>query len=236
MNSSKTGVSLQANTVVTPNLELVPIGPENAEDYWLVHNDDSVVPWYDGWRPSMEEAKERAAQIDESWCNHGVHKWIAYDRKSKAVIGRGGLSRTPINDDWGQIYQFLPDALWARTPHANDLPFRAHASWVEMGWALRRAYWGRGLATEIGRASLAFGFETLGLMSIVSCTARHNERSRAVMVKVGLRYVGEIYSRGVKQGEDRMSDDAPFSTFLITDGEFFGSGSGYGYGYGRSIP
>ena len=38
-------------SLLTPRLGLVPIGPGNAADLWLVHNDDAVVPWYDGWRP-----------------------------------------------------------------------------------------------------------------------------------------------------------------------------------------
>lgn len=32
-----------------------------------------------------------------------AHKWIAYDRLTGEVLGRGGLSRTSIGDDWGQI-------------------------------------------------------------------------------------------------------------------------------------
>jgi hypothetical protein len=30
---------------LTQRLRLVPIGPDNAADLWLVHNDDAVVPW-----------------------------------------------------------------------------------------------------------------------------------------------------------------------------------------------
>ena len=71
-----------------------------------MHNDDEVVPWYDGWKPSLEEAEQRAKFMGDSWRLHGVHKWIAYDRASGEVVGRGGLSRTPVDDDWGQIYGF----------------------------------------------------------------------------------------------------------------------------------
>ena len=34
-------------------------------------------------------------------------------------------------------------------------PFTTHAHWLEIGWALRAGYWGRGYATEIGHAGLA---------------------------------------------------------------------------------
>jgi hypothetical protein len=33
---------------------------------------------------------------------------------------------------------------------------------VEVGWELHRAFWGRGLATEGGRAGVRYGFETVG--------------------------------------------------------------------------
>lgn len=196
---------------LTPRLRLVPIGPANAADLWLVHNDDAVVPWYDGWRPSRREADDHARSIGASWRHHGVHKWIAYDRETGEVVGRGGLSRAPVDDDWGQLYAFLPDEPWVREPHESDRPFRAHAHWVEIGWALRRDYWGQGYASEIGSAGLTYAFEVLGVRAVVSCTARHNVRSRAVMERIGMRYAGEIRSQRTVEGEDGMRDDAPFS-------------------------
>jgi RimJ/RimL family protein N-acetyltransferase len=125
-------------SLLTPRLRLVPIGSGNAGDLWLVHNDDAVVPWYDGWRPSRHEADDYARRIAESWRLHGVHKWMASDRETGEVVGRGGLSRTPIDDDWGQLYAFLPDEPWVREAHESERPFRAHAHWLEIGWALRR--------------------------------------------------------------------------------------------------
>src|SRR5262245_18831573 len=78
---------------LTERLRLEPIGPANAADLWLVHNDDQVAYWYDNEKPTLAEAEEQAESIGESWRLHGVHKWIAYDRSSGEVVGRGGLSR-----------------------------------------------------------------------------------------------------------------------------------------------
>jgi RimJ/RimL family protein N-acetyltransferase len=200
--------------VLTSRLHLVPIGPDNAGDLWLVHNDDAVVPWYDGWRPSQEEAEAHAGQIAESWRSHGVHKWMAYDRSTDEVVGRGGLSRTPIDDDWGQLYPLLPDEEWVREAHESERPFRAHARWLEIGWALRRPWWGHGYASEIGRAGLAHAFDVMGARAVVSCTARHNARARAVMERIGMRYAGEINSRGTVEGGD-IRPDAPFAVYVI---------------------
>lgn len=187
--------------LLTSRLRLVPIGPDNAADYWLVHNDDAVVPWYGGWRPSRREAEAHARRIAESWQLHGVHKWMAYDRATNEVIGRGGLSRTPADDDWGRLYAVLPDEPWTREVHESDRPFRAHAHWLELGWALRRPHWGRGYASEIGRAGLAYAFDVLDVRAVVSCTDRHNSRSRAVMERIGMRDAGEIGGDGSIVGE-----------------------------------
>ncbi len=66
--------------------------------------------------------------------------------------------------------------------------FEAHFTpCVEIGWRLARAHWGRGYATEGARRVLAHGFGTLQLPEIVSFTTRDNQRSRAVMERIGMR-------------------------------------------------
>ncbi len=211
-----------AGSLCTTRLRLEPAGPAGAADLWLVHNDDEVSIWYGDDRPSPGEAERRAAFMGESWRSHGVHKWIAYNRVSGEVAGRGGLSRTPVDDDWGQIYAFLPAEPWVRVAHENRRPFVAHANWLEIGWALRREYWGRGYASEIGRAGLAFAFGVLGVQAVVSCTVRHNVRSRAVMERIGMRYAGEIRSRGIVEWAEGEQDDAPFAVCVLLRGDYRG--------------
>lgn len=64
----------------------------------------------------------------------------------------------------------------------EDMPFTG----VEIGWRLARPAWGHGYATEAARATLAFGFETLGLPEILAITTAANVRSRAVMRRIGM--------------------------------------------------
>lgn len=65
--------------------------------------------------------------------------------------------------------------------------FEAHFTpAVEVGWRLARPAWGHGYSTEAARAALTFGFTMAGLEEIVSMTARTNERSRAVMDRLGM--------------------------------------------------
>lgn len=57
---------------------------------------------------------------------------------------------------------------------------------VEVGWRLPRWAWGYGYATEAAQAALHVGFTKLSLTDIRSFTAVANERSQAVMRRIGM--------------------------------------------------
>jgi len=59
---------------------------------------------------------------------------------------------------------------------------------VEIGWRLAAAHWGRGYATEAARAVLAHAWDVVGLDEVVSFTTAGNDRSRAVMTRIGMRH------------------------------------------------
>ena len=150
---------------LTDRLRLEPITSGHAVDLWTVHQDAAVAESYGEW--SEEMAHEEAASFGAVWDAGGVHKWLAYDRFSGEVVGRGGLS----------FREVAGEARW------------------ETGWALRGEFWGRGYASEIGRESLAFGFTELDADRIVAFTESYNDRSIAVMKRIGLHYVGDITHR-----------------------------------------
>ena len=66
-----------------------------------------------------------------------------------------------------------------------------------------------------GHPILIFAAVILGVQAVVSCTVRHNVRSRAVMDRIGMRYAGEIRSRGMVEGVDAEQDDAPFAVHVL---------------------
>lgn len=57
---------------------------------------------------------------------------------------------------------------------------------VEVGWRLGRQHWGKGYATEAGRAALDFGFGELALAEIVAMVATGNVRSQRVAERLGM--------------------------------------------------
>ena len=58
----------------------------------------------------------------------------------------------------------------------------------EVVYHLATAHWGKGLATELARASLRFGFEFRGFERIVAITKPPNAGSIHVMEKLGMHY------------------------------------------------
>ena len=151
----------------TERLRLEPIGPEHAGDLWRLHQDEAVAAWYWG-RWTVQMTQERAAQYGRAWEADGVSKWLAYDRGTGEMVGRGGLARVNL----------------------------AGQDRLEVGWIVRGDLWGRGYATEIGRAGLEFAWDDCAAAEVVAFTEPHNQRSRAVMERLGMRYAGPVGHRG----------------------------------------
>jgi RimJ/RimL family protein N-acetyltransferase len=160
--------------ILTPRLRLVPIGLENADDLLRIHRDPAVVEWYG--EMSDEEVITRAGSFGEQWRTNGVSKWLAYEKAHNDLVGRGGLSRVPVEG----------------------------REQLELGWALLGAYWGYGYATEIGRAGLDFAFDRLDADEVIAFTEARNNRSRAVMERLGMSYSHEM-----------VDSDEPFVLYRI---------------------
>jgi RimJ/RimL family protein N-acetyltransferase len=58
---------------------------------------------------------------------------------------------------------------------------------IEIGWRLRKEFWGKGLASEAAKKWLEIGFNEYGLKEIISFTAKQNTKSQAVMVRIGMK-------------------------------------------------
>jgi [ribosomal protein S5]-alanine N-acetyltransferase len=63
---------------------------------------------------------------------------------------------------------------------------------LEIGFVLARDAWGRGIATEIGAAQLAFGFERLACRRLLALVDPRNQASIHAIKKLGLRYLKDV--------------------------------------------
>lgn len=86
---------------------------------------------------------------------------------------------------------------WFALRPATDYRFAREAGWtrasdVELGYRLRRASWGRGLATEVSTALVGLALADSAVTCIVAAALVPNRASTRVMEKVGMRRVREF--------------------------------------------
>lgn len=148
-------------SLTTTRLRLRPWREGDVEAFAALNADPQVMEHFPAPLSAAESAAA-AARIAAHFERHGFGMW---------VVEAAGVSFA------GVVGLMIP---------GFAVPFAAPAPCVEVGWRLARACWGRGYATEAARASVAFGFDSLGLDEIVSFTTPGNVRSRRVMERLGM--------------------------------------------------
>jgi RimJ/RimL family protein N-acetyltransferase len=63
---------------------------------------------------------------------------------------------------------------------------------IEIGWRFNKQYWGNGYATEAAQACIEYGFSELNFNTIYSFTSVYNNKSEAVMHRIGMKKIGEF--------------------------------------------
>ncbi len=173
-------------TRFTARLRLEPIGPTHVADLLELHRDPGIARWY-GAAWTRADAVRETARFAAGWATHGVGKWIAYDRQSGELVGRGGCARKVL----------------------------AGQERVEVGWAVREPLWGNGFATEIGQAGLDFAFGELAESEVVAVAESHNARSRAVMERLGMRYDRDVPGGILAPGLGAAYADVIFVVYTV---------------------
>jgi RimJ/RimL family protein N-acetyltransferase len=218
-------VAYVVRTVLTERLMLVPVtGPDevlpgHAADLERLHADPWVAEWYnETW--SAEESVRRAAGFQARWESNGVSKWMAYERSSESLVGRGGMERmSPDAEVTTKIATLLDEGpLSGGRLGDRRLGEAWRADRLELGWALLGSARGQGLATELGQGALDYAFGVLGARAVISFTERINSASRAVMERLGMKFAGEIQTDGLIEGRKGIHPDAPFAVYVATAG------------------
>jgi RimJ/RimL family protein N-acetyltransferase len=107
-----------------------------------------------------EHAWREMALWRGQWELRGTGNWLLEERATGAVVGRAGLHR----------------------PERHDWPG------VEVGWTLHPEHWGKGYATEAGRASIDYAFTKLDVDELWSVILPTNTASQAVARRLGLSW------------------------------------------------
>ena len=120
----------------------------------------------------LDGTRAQVERWQHAWDEDGYCQWAACDLDSGRLIGRIGIL---CHHDWPLSDRLVP----------------------EVGWVLDSDFWGQGLATEGGLASIAVWREHLpDEPRLLSITTPENRRSRAVMNRCGLRLGGTVQWHG----------------------------------------
>ena len=150
-------------TVTTPQPKLRPTLPDDVDPLYAIQgNREAMLHSYC--------APDRAATAD--WLGayarrqaiDGFGPWTAVLRGDDRVVGWGGLNVDPFDPRWG----------------------------VEVAYFIDASHWGRGLASEIVAAALAWAFGELGLASVDAFAKAENTASIRVLTKSGFRFTGVV--------------------------------------------
>ena len=167
--------------VQTPRLIVREFVPEEETLLINLYTDDRVMKYIQ--KRTEEQTREKFAEA-------------LIDYKSGSGLARWGVFN-PADDDFIGVCILKP---------ADSDPTR-----IELGYVLSAKYWGKGIATELSKALIFYGFEDKGLKEICACTHPDNIGSQNVLLKAGLHRDGNIFWHGA---------DLPF--FRITYSSYIG--------------
>jgi RimJ/RimL family protein N-acetyltransferase len=142
----------------TARLRLRPFTPRDREAIHAVYADPAVMRFVgNGAHRSLEETDSALRIYGDVLARRGYSFLAVCERDGGALIGDGGL-----------------------------FPLGGQGPDVELGYTLARAAWGKGYATELGRALVDHAFGVLGVPRVVAQVEPENAASRHVLEKLGM--------------------------------------------------
>ena len=138
-------------------LRLRPLDPTDLQDVQGLWNDPDVRRYL--WENRRMSHEDISGIIDESRRLHaasGAGLWMVERREAPGVVGFGGY--------------------W----------YFGEPAELRILFGLKPEHWGLGLATDLARCLIRYGFDTLGLDRITGATHRANVSSQRVMEKAGI--------------------------------------------------
>lgn len=142
--------------VETERLTLRLFRESDLDAYAEMCADPEVMRYIAQGRPvTRGEAWRHMAMVLGHWQLRGFGMWAVEEKSSGELAGRVGCWRP---EGWPGL---------------------------EVSWALRRSFWGRGIASEAARASLRYAFETLNQEKVVHLIEPENIASIRVAERLG---------------------------------------------------
>ena len=126
---------------------------------------------------------------------------LVTDAEVMRFIGDGVMSEERGRRVFEKVFELYERGAWGiwaveeaatgRLVGSAEIKPRGETGDWEIVYLLGTGAWGRGYATELGRAIVRYGFERLGLPRVTATVDYDNAVSRRVLEKLGMRQIGE---------------------------------------------
>jgi len=154
--------------LTTERLMLVPFTDDHLDGLNALNSDPEVMRYISGRPETRDETLAIIERVKQRWIDFGYSWWSLIEKENGLIVGAGALQNL------------------RREATASPDP----ACPLEIGWRLRREYWGRGLATEAARAIAGFAFNTVHADEIYAVCDPANVASASVMERLGMQHAG----------------------------------------------
>ena len=164
----------------TERLQIRPFDEADTEAiYTLVYADEEVRRPWSSFEGTLDEFRERF-RAGKNWrITEGFGYWAMVRKNDNQLMGLIGFQNYADDvADW----LLMPDG----SRDVGQVPGCVDA---ELTYAVGKAYWGQGYATEAGRALLDYGFNSIGISRIINGISPTNAASRDLMTRLGFTFL-----------------------------------------------
>lgn len=136
----------------------------DTEDIFELDSDPDVHEFL-GKKPikNIEEVKTVIDYIRKQYLDYGIGRWAIINKTDQAFVGWTGLKYETV--------------------------LRTEFDYYDLGYRLKKKYWGKKIATDTALAVVDFGFNQLNLKQIGGAADVDHIVSNKILQKVGLKFV-----------------------------------------------
>ena len=119
----------------------------------------------------IDETLEHIRLIQQQYRDFGIGRWAVVLKETGEFIGWSGI-------------KFI----------TNEI--NKYQNFYEIGYRFNEKHWGKGYATESGKAFIDYAFNTMNVDSVYAYADEGNENSRKILEKLGLKYINSFEYEG----------------------------------------
>ncbi|KIC02882.1 GNAT family acetyltransferase [Flavobacterium sp. JRM] len=119
----------------------------------------------------IDESRAYIKNVLQQYQDNGTGRWAVVLKETNTFIGWSGI-------------KFITDTI-------NN-----HQNFYEIGYRFIEEYWGKGYATEAGKAFIDYAFNEMKVDAIYAYADAGNSGSRSILEKLGLQYTNSFMLDG----------------------------------------